>query len=188
MKTQANLIRPGWVIEHNGKQWSVLKINLLQPGKGSAFIQVEMRDVATGIKSNERWRTSETIEKLMVEERDVQFLYSDEDNYTFMEADTYEQFVVDKDAIGSSVIFIQDGMNLTGNYIDGTPVSVTPPSTVIMEIAETEPVVKGQTAASSNKPAILENGHRIMVPPFVGVGDKVVVNTVEGTYLERAKK
>ncbi|MCK5295470.1 MAG: elongation factor P [Alphaproteobacteria bacterium] len=188
MKTQANLIRPGWVIEHNGKQWSVLKINLLQPGKGSAFIQVEMRDVATGIKSNERWRTSETIEKLMVEERDVQFLYSDEDNYTFMEADTYEQFVVDKDAIGSSVIFIQDGMNLTGNYIDGTPVSVTPPTTVVMEITETEPVVKGQTAASSNKPAILENGHRIMVPPFVGAGDKVVVNTVEGTYLERAKK
>ncbi|MCP4394746.1 MAG: elongation factor P [Alphaproteobacteria bacterium] len=188
MKAQANQIRPGWVIEHNGRQWSVLKTNLLQPGKGGAFIQVEMRDVETGNKTNERWRTQETVEKLMVEQRKCQYLFDDGDNLNFMENDTYEQFFLSKETVGDDADFLADGMGLEISYISGTPVGVILPQNVTHEVTETEPVVKGQTAASSNKPAILDNGVRVMVPPFVGVGDRIIVNTQERTYVERAKK
>jgi len=187
MKIQANTIRPGMVIEHNGRQWSVLKIQLIQPGKGGAFIQVEMRDLETGNKTNERWRTADTVEKLMVEEKDSQYLFADGDLYTFMDNETYDQFTLPLDAIGDPAAFLQDGMQLTVETIEGRPVSCTLPEKVTMEIVECEPAVKGQTAASSYKPGILENGVRVMVPPFVNQGDKIVVHTVERTYVERAK-
>jgi len=187
MKIQANTIRPGMVIEHNGRQWSVLKIQLIQPGKGGAFIQVEMRDLETGNKTNERWRTADTVEKLMVEEKDSQYLFADGDLYTFMDNETYDQFTLPLDAIGEPAAFLQDGMQLTIETIEGRPVSCTLPEKVTMEIVECEPAVKGQTAASSYKPGILENGVRVMVPPFVNQGDKIVVHTVERTYVERAK-
>lgn len=188
MKMQANQIRPGWVIDHNGKQWIVLKIHILQPGKGGAFIQVEMRDVATGTKSEDRWRTADTVEKLSSEEYDCQYLYAEGDNLVFMQNDNYEQFTLGKDVLGDSLPFLQESMQVVVGFIEGKPVSVTLPKTVICEVAETEAVVKGQTAASSNKPAILDNGVRIMVPQFVNTGDKIVVNTEEGTYSERVKK
>ena len=187
MKIQANTIRPGMVIEHQGKQWSVLKIQLLQPGKGSAFIQVEMRDVATGLKSNERWRTADSVEKLMTEQRDYTFLYADGDLYTFMDAETYEQETLNRDAIGDVAVYLQDGMAVIMDFIEGKPYGITPPVQVTLEVVEADAVVKGQTASSSYKPAILENGVKIMVPPHIEAGTRVVVNTAEGTYVERAK-
>jgi len=187
MKIQANSIRPGMIIEHQGKQWSVLKIGLLQPGKGSAFIQVEMRDLASGNKSNERWRTNDTAEKLEVREHECQFLYQDESTYTFMESDTFEQFTLDKESLGNKAAFLQDGMIVAAAFIEGTPVSVKLPPSIVMEVVEADAVVKGQTASSSYKPGILENGLKIMIPPFIGAGTRVVVNTEDGSYVERAK-
>ena len=187
MKAQTNQIRPGWVIEHQGKQWSVLKINILQPGKGSAFIQVEMRDINSGNKTNERWRTADTIEKLMVEEQKVQYLYEDGDNFVFMHKKTFEQFFLNKDTVGDSAVFLQESMDVLVNFIEGKPITLILPSTVILEVIETEPVIKGQTASSSYKPSKLSNGARVMVPQFVNVGEKIVVNTTDGSYVERAK-
>lgn len=187
MKAQANQIRPGWVIEHQGKQWSVLKINILQPGKGSAFIQVEMRDIASGNKTNERWRTADTIEKLMVEEQEVQYLYEEADNFIFMNKESFEQFSLSKESIGDSSIFLKESMDVNVNFIDGKPVTLILPTTVTLEVIETEPVIKGQTVSSSYKPCKLDNGARVMIPQFVGVGEKIVVNTSDGSYVERAK-
>lgn len=187
MKIQANTIRPGMVIDHNGKQWSVLKIQLIQPGKGGAFIQVEMRDLASGNKTNERWRTADTVEKLMVEERDCQYLFAEGDILTFMDKETYDQFTLPKDAVGDPAAFLQDGMDVIVESIEGKPVSCTLPQTVIMEVVEADAVVKGQTASSSYKPGVLANGVRVLIPPFVAAGDRIVVNTADATYVERAK-
>ena len=132
MKIQANTIRPGMVIEHNNRQWSVMKIQLIQPGKGGAFIQVEMRDLDSGNKTNERWRTADTVEKLMVEERDCQYLFAEGDLLTFMDKETYDQFTLPKDAVGDPAAFLQDGMEVIVESIEGKPVSCTLPQTVIM--------------------------------------------------------
>ncbi|SBV97757.1 Elongation factor P [uncultured Alphaproteobacteria bacterium] len=187
MKIQANTIRPGMVLDHNGKQWSVLKIQLIQPGKGGAFIQVEMRDLSSGNKTNERWRTADTVEKLMVEERDCQYLFAEGDLLTFMDKETYDQFTLPKDAVGDPAAFLQDGMDVMVESIEGNPVSCTLPQTVIMEVVEADAVVKGQTASSSYKPGVLANGVRVLIPPFVAAGDRIVVNTADATYVERAK-
>ncbi len=187
MKIQANTIRPGMVLDHNGKQWSVLKIQLIQPGKGGAFIQVEMRDLSSGNKTNERWRTADTVEKLMVEERDCQYLFAEGDLLTFMDKETYDQFTLPKDAVGDPAAFLQDGMEVQVESIEGKPVGCTLPQTVIMEVVEADAVVKGQTASSSFKPGVLENGVRVLIPPFVAAGDRIVVNTADATYVERAK-
>lgn len=187
MKIQANTIRPGNVIEHNGKQWGVLKIQLIQPGKGGAFIQVEMRDIKSGNKTNERWRTADTVEKLSVEEKECTFLFGDKENLTFMDSENYEQFSVPTEMLGETAAFLQDGMVVLVEMIEGSPVAIQLPTTVIMEIVEADPVVKGQTAASSYKPAILANGLKVLVPPFIEAGTKIVVNTAECAYVERAK-
>lgn len=187
MKIQANTIRPGNVIEHQGKQWAVIKIQLIQPGKGNAFIAVDMRDIATGIKSNERWRTNDSVEKLMVEERKCTFLFAEGDNLTFMDAETFDQFSLPKDLLGVSAGFLQDGMAVTVDFIEGKPGTVALPPTVVMRVVEADAVVKGQSASTSFKPARLENGMRIMVPPHIEAGARVVVNTADGTYVERAK-
>ena len=187
MKINANLIRPGNVLDHNGRLWNVLKIQLIQPGKGGAFIAVEMRDVRTGTKTNERWRTADTVEKAQVDEHECTFLFGDADNLTFMDSETYEQISLPRDMVGEAAQFLQDGMVVSVENIEGTPVSVTLPQTVTMEIVEADPVVKGQTASSSYKPAKLENGARVMVPPHIGAGTRIVVNTADGTYMERAK-
>ena len=176
MKQQAVSIRIGWVIEYKGKPWTVVKATHIKPGKGGAFMQVEMKSVEEGTKTNERFRSEDTVEKLMVEEKDCQFLYEDALGLTFMDSETFEQFVMPADILGDSRPFI-----------DGRPVAVELPQQVVCTIAETEPVVKGQTAASSYKPAILDNGVRIMVPPFINQGEKVVVGTAEANYVERAK-
>ncbi len=187
MKIPANTIRGGMVIEYEGKQWTVLKIQLLQPGKGGAFIQVEMRDVAGGNKSQTRWRTQDTVERLEVRELDCQFLFKDDDMYTFMDTSTYEQFSVSAELIGEQAAFLQDNMEVGVNFIEGVPVAVKLPTTVVLKVVEADPVVKGQTAASSYKPGLLENGIKILIPPFIEAGTKIVVNTEEVSYVERAK-
>ena len=150
-------------------------------------MQVEMKEVEAGTKTNERFRTEDTVEKLMVEDKDCQFLFEDSTGLTFMESETFEQFTMPADLLGDSRPFLTDGMSVKVSYIDGRPISVDLPLQVICEVVETEPVIKGQTVSSSYKPAILDNGVRTTVPPFIGVGDKIVVGTSEANYVERAK-
>lgn len=187
MKQQAGSIRIGWVIEYKGKPWTVVKTNFVKPGKGGAFMQVEMKAVEEGTKTNERFRTEDMVEKLMVETKDCQFLFEDSTGLTFMDSETFDQFSMPTDILGDSRPFMTDGMGVIINVIDNKPISVELPLQVICEVVETEPVIKGQTATSSYKPAILDNGVRVMVPPFVGTGEKIVVNTTDATYVERAK-
>ena len=187
MKISANSIRGGMVIEHEGKQWLVLKNQVVQPGKGGAFMQVEMRDVAGGNKSQARWRTADTVERLEVRELDCQYLFKDGDMYTFMDSSTFEQFSISAELLGDQAAFLQDNMEVAVNFIEGVPVAVKLPSTVILMVVEADPVVKGQTAASSYKPGLLENGLKVLIPPFVEAGTKIVVNTEDVSYVERAK-
>lgn len=187
MKINANLIRVGNIIENNGKQWAVLKTQIVQPGKGGAFITVEMRDIRTGTKTNERWRTADTVEKCNVEEKDCTFLFVDGEAMTFMDQENFEQFVLSKEVLGDSAAFLQDGMVVAVDFIEGVPVSVALPEKIVMTVVEADPVVKGQTASSSYKPAKLENGLKILVPPFIAEGEKIVVNTTDVSYVERAK-
>jgi len=187
MKINAIDIKPGNVLEHSGKLWLVLKRELIQPGKGGAFAQVEMRDLKTGTKTNERYRTQETVERVSLDEKEMQFLFLDGDHATFMDNDTFEQLTVDRELIGEPADFLKDGMVCTIQLYEGTPMSVTLPQSVVMTVVEADPVVKGQTASSSYKPGKLDNGRRVMIPPHIGAGTRVVVNTSDGTYIERAK-
>ena len=188
MKIQANAIRGGMVIEHNGRRYTVTKSDLRTAGNWRSFIQVEMRDIASGNKTNERFSTADMVEKLMVEERDAQFLFKDGDMLTFMFTDDYEQVSVPTDMMGESAAFLNDGMQVTIKFIEGTPVAIGLPAKVVLEVTETEPSQKGQTVTSSYKPAILSNGLRTTVPPFIGIGEKVVISTDDVSYVERAKK
>lgn len=187
MKIQANTIRPGMVIEYEGRQWGVLKIQLITPGKGGAFIQVEMRDIETGNKTNTRWRTADTVEKLDVRQIDCTYLFQDDSGYNFMDKETFEQFFLPVDAIGEKGGYLQEGMEVVVDLIEGKPVSATLPQTVVVEVVQADPVVKGQTASSSYKPGMLANGMRIMIPPHIEAPIKVVVNTESGEYVERFK-
>ncbi len=187
MKQQANQIRAGQVIEHDGRRWSVLKQQIITPGKGGAFIQVEMRDLKTGNKTNERWRTADTVERLLTEDKEFTFSYEDGENLVLMDPETFEQTMLPKDILGDRAPFLQDNMKLIVNLVEGDPVSVDLPAQVTLEVIEAEPVVKGQTASSSYKPAVLANGVKTLVPPFVEAGERIVVRTEDGSYVERAK-
>jgi elongation factor P len=187
MKQQANLIRAGQVIEHEGRRWTVLKQQIITPGKGGAFIQVEMRDLKSGNKTNERWRTADTVERLMTEEKEYTYSYTEGDNMVLMDPETFEQTHVPLGLLGDAKAFLQDNMNVTVDLVEGDPVAAHLPPTVTLEVVEADPVVKGQTAASSYKPAILSNGVRTSVPPFIETGERVVVRTEDGSYVERAK-
>ena len=186
MKINGNAIRPGMVIQHRGGLWQAVRIQHTQPGKGGAYLQVELKNLKDGTKLNERFRSSEQVERVRLEQKPHQFLYGDDDMYTFMDTETYEQVSLSRDIVGDDAMFLKDGMEVVVEFFENTPLALHLPDTVVLEVVETEAVVKGQTAASSNKPAVLENGVRIMVPPFVGVGDRVVVNTAERTYQKRA--
>ena len=186
MKINGNEIRPGNVIQHNGSLWAVAKLQHVKPGKGGAFAQVELKNLLNGSKLNERFRSSETVERVRLEQNDYQFLYEADGMLVFMNTDSYEQIELQSDFVGERAAFLQDGMMVVVESHEGRPIGVRLPDQVTLQVSETEPVVKGQTAASSNKPAMLENGVRIMVPPFVEVGDKIVVDTNEVTYIKRA--
>jgi elongation factor P len=187
MKINGNAVRPGFIIEHQGRLWRAVRIMHTQPGKGGAYLQVELKDVRDGTKLNERFRSSETVERVQLDAHDYQFLFSEGDDYTFMDAETFEQITLKGELIGDPVIFLQEGMKVTVQSHEGEALSVTLPDTVTMRIVEADPVVKGQTASSSYKPAKLENGVRVMVPPHVESGVRIVVNTADSSYVERAK-
>jgi len=186
VKINGNEIRPGNVIQHNGSLWAVAKLQHVKPGKGGAFAQVELKNLLNGSKLNERFRSSETVERVRLEQNDYQFLYEADGMLVFMNTDSYEQIELQSDFVGERAAFLQDGMMVVVESHEGRPIGVRLPDQVTLQVSETEPVVKGQTAASSNKPAMLKNGVRIMVPPFVEVGDKIVVDTNEVTYIKRA--
>jgi elongation factor P len=186
MKINGNEIRPGNVIEHNNSLWVAVKTQAVKPGKGPAYNQVELKNLINGSKLNERFRSSETVEKVRLEQRDYQFLYTQGDMLVFMDTDTYEQMELAQDFVGERAAFLQDGMMVVVEMHDGLAIGISLPDQVTLTIAEADPVVKGQTAASSYKPAILENGVRIMVPPFVTAGEKVIVDTNEIAYIKRA--
>lgn len=186
MKINGNEIRPGNVLEHNKSLWAVIKTNAVKPGKGGAFNQVEMKNLIDGTKLNERFRASETVERIRLEQKDFQFLYEQGEALVFMDLESYEQLELQKDFVGDRRAFLQDGMMVTVELHEERPIGIALPDHVTLAIAEADPVVKGQTAASSYKPAILENGVRILVPPFISSGERVIVDTNELTYLRRA--
>lgn len=187
MKINGNDIRPGNIIEHKTRLWVATKIQHTQPGKGGAYMQVELKDIRTGTKLNERFRSSETVERVRLDEKEYQYLYGTEDELTFMDQETFDQITVNHAVVGEPAVYLQEGMIVTVSSYEGEIVSISLPDTAIVKIVEAEPVVKGQTAASSYKPAILENGVRVMVPPHVESGTRIVVNTADNTYVERAK-
>ncbi|SDE07769.1 elongation factor P [Kordiimonas lacus] len=186
MKIDGNAIRPGNVIEHKGGLWRAVKIAHTQPGKGGAYLQVELKNLRDGTKLNERFRSSEKVDRVSLEQKDYQFLFADGDMYNFMNQESYEQIAISAEDIGDDAVFLQDGMVVVIEFHEETPLGVSLPDKVTLEVTETEPVVKGQTASSSYKPAILENGLKVGVPPFVNAGDKIIVNTVEREYAGRA--
>jgi elongation factor P len=187
MKINAIDIKPGNVLEHQGRLWIVLKRELVQPGKGGAFAQVEMRDLRGGTKLNDRFRTQETVERVRLDEKEMQFLFMEGEQATFMDNDTYEQIAVPREMIGEPADFLRDGMVCTVMLYEGTPLSVELPPSVTMQLVEADPVVRGQTASSSYKPGKLENGRRVMIPPYIETGTRIVVSTADGSFVERAK-
>ncbi|WP_425417200.1 elongation factor P [Oricola indica] len=186
MKINGNEIKPGNVIEHNGGLWAAVKCNAVKPGKGGAFNQVELKNLIDGTKLNERFRASETVERVRLEQKDFQYLYEQGDALVFMDNETYEQLELQKDFVGDRAAFLQDGMTVTVELHEERPIGVSLPDHVVLEIVEADPVVKGQTATSSYKPAVMENGVRVMVPPFIEAGERILVDTNEITYIRRA--
>jgi elongation factor P len=188
MKVPVNSIRAGNVIEYNGKLWVASKVQHITPGKGGAFVQLEAKALREGNKLQERFRSGETIERVHIDERDCTFLFRDDNGYTFMDKESFDQFTVGRDVIDEDQArFLQDGMEVTVSLYEGTPVGAELPKTVTLAVTEADAVVRGQTASSSYKPAIVEGGIRVMVPPHIGVGTRLVISTEDGSYLERAK-
>jgi elongation factor P len=188
MKINGNAIRPGMVIEHQGRLWRAVKIQHTQPGKGGAYLQVELRDIRNGTKLNDRFRSSETVERARLDQKEYQYLYADDDMYTFMDNETYEQITLNGEMIGEEQIpFLQESMNVTIESHEEDPIGVQLPDHVALEVTEADAVVKGQTASSSYKPAMLENGVKTLVPPHIEAGTRIVINTADGSYVERAK-
>ena len=187
MKLNGNAVKPGNVIEHNGRLWVAVKVSHVKPGKGGAFAQIELRDIRDGTKLNERFRSSETVERVILDEIGCTFLYEDHETLVFMHPETFEQISVKANMVGERAAFLQDGMTITMSSHEGEPISVELPDTVVMKVVEADAVVKGQTASSSYKPAVLENGVRVMVPPHIETGTRIVVRPEDKSYVERAK-
>jgi elongation factor P len=186
MKVSGNEIRPGDVLEHDGALWVAVKTQTVKPGKGPAYNQVELKNLIDGRKLNNRFGSDEKVERTHIDRKDFQYLYRDGEMLVFMDADTYEQVSLAGDFVGERAAFLQDGMTVTVELYQERPIGVSLPGQVVLTIAEAEPTIKGQTAASSYKPAVLENGVRIMVPPFVSAGERIVVDTNEVAYVRRA--
>lgn len=187
MKINGNEIKPGNVVEHKGGLWVAVKTNAVKPGKGGAFNQVEMKNLIDGTKLNERFRASETVEKIRLEQKDFQYLYSEGEMLVFMDTTTYEQLELQTEFVGDRAAFLQDGMQVTVEMHEERAIGIRLPEFVTLEIVEADPVVKGQTVSSSYKPAVMDNGMKVMVPPFINAGEKIVVETTEITYVRRAE-
>ena len=186
MKISGVDIRPGNIIEYEGGIWRAVKIQHTQPGKGGAYMQVEMKNLIDGRKSNTRFRSAESVEKVRLDTTDFQFLFRDGDTLTFMDKNTYDQITLNAGILGDAAAFLQDGMDVVMELWEERPISVQLPDQIEATIVEADAVVKGQTASSSYKPAILENGVRVMVPPHIGAGTRIVVDVYEQTYVKRA--
>jgi elongation factor P len=185
-KINGNEIRPGNVLEHDGGLWVAVKTDHVKPGKGGAFAQVELKNLRDGRKLNERFRSADKVERVRLEQKDMQFLYEDSGQLIFMDTETYEQVQLDAEILGERRPFLQDGMTIVVEFHETEALNATLPQKVICKVSETEPVVKGQTAANSFKPAVLDNGVRITVPPFIAQDEMIVVNTETMEYSERA--
>lgn len=186
-RISGNDIRPGMAINHDGGLWVAVKTEKVKPGKGPAYNQVELKNLIDGRKLNNRFGTDDRVEEISLEYREFQFLYVEGDKLVFMNNETFEQIELPKEFVGDSAAFLQDGMTVTLRLHQERPISIRLPEQVVLTITEADPVMKGQTAASSYKPARLENGLRILVPPFINAGEKVVVDTTEITYVRRAE-
>ena len=185
-KINGSEIRPGMVIEHLGSLWVAVKTMAVKPGKGPAYSQVELKNVLDGRKLNHRFGADERVEETHLERRNFQFLYRQDDTLVFMDTDSYEQIELAQDFVGERAAFLQDGMTVTVSLHAARPIGIRLPEHVVLTVTEADAVIKGQTAASSYKRARLENGLRLMVPPFVTAGEKVVVDTNEVAYVRRA--
>jgi len=187
LKVNGNTIKPGNVIEHKNGLWVAVKTSHVKPGKGGAFAQIELRNLKDGTKLNERFRSSENIERVILEEVSHVFLYKENNNLVFMNNSTFDQINIDENMIGEQSSFLQDGMMVMINIYNEEPVSVNMPDSCVLEVIETEAVIKGQTASSSFKPAILNNNVKVMVPGHIEVGSKIVVKPSDSSYIEKAK-
>jgi len=186
MKISGVDIRPGNIIEYEKGIWKVAKTQHTQPGKGGAFMQVEMKNLIDGRKNNIRFRSQDNVERVRLDTKDFQFLYVDGDALVFMDQENYDQINLPKDLLGDAAAFLQDGMVVTLEMYDERPISVALPEQVEATIVEADAVVKGQTASSSFKPALLDNGVRVMVPPFIASGTRIIVDVYERTYVGKA--
>jgi elongation factor P len=186
-KIAGNEIRPGFMIEHQGGLWMAVKTQAVKPGKGGAYAQVELKNIINGTKLNERFRSADAVEQIYLEKKDFQFLFAAGDTLTFMDMDTYDQIELQKDFVGDQAQFLQDGMKVLVQLYEGRPIGIALPQNVILEVTEADAVMRGGTASPSYKGAVLENGMKIQVPPFINAGTKIVVSTEDGTYLRRAE-
>ena len=187
MKIAGNEIKPGAVIEHDGSLWVAVKTQAVKPGKGGAYNQVELKNLFDGRKLNERFRSAESVEAIELEFKPYTFLFEAGDVLTFMDKETFDQIEIAKDFMGERAAFLSEGMEVKVESYEGRPIAVKLPLQVTLSVTETDPVVKGQTAAPSYTPAMLENGLRVMVPPVIDVGSKIIVSTDEVEYIKRAE-
>jgi len=187
MKILGNEIKPGMVIEHKNDLWSVLKVQHVKPGKGGAFNQVELKSVKKGTKLNERFRSSDSVERAILEEKKFNFLYEDEQSCHFMDQTNYEQIQINKSLLGEKSKLLKENMEVNVEFYEDQALSIDLPTSVELKIETTEAAIKGQTASSSYKPAILENGIKIMVPPFINVDDKIILDTRTLEYIKKIK-
>jgi elongation factor P len=186
-KISGNEVRPGTMIEHQGRLWMAVKSQSVKPGKGGAYNQVELKDIESGTKLNERFRSSEMVEEIHLDKKDFQFLYASGDMLTFMDMENYEQIELAADFVGDQSRFLQDGMKTLVQLYEGRPIGIKLPVQVSVTVSEADPVMRGGTAAPSYKSAVLENGMKIQVPPFIEAGERIVVATEDGSYVRRAE-
>ncbi|MCB1342299.1 MAG: elongation factor P [Pseudooceanicola sp.] len=187
MKVIASSLRKGNVVDMDGKLYVVLKAENFHPGKGTPTTSVDMRRISDGVKTTERWKTTEQVEKANVDGREWDFLYNDGEGFHFMNPETFEQVAATEEVVGDSAPYLEPGMKVFLQTFEGAPIALELPQKMVVEISETEPVVKGQTASSSYKPAMTTIGVRVMVPPHIDAGTRIVINTADNTYVERAK-
>ncbi len=186
-KVAGNEVRPGMMIEHDGGLWSVVKTQSVKPGKGGTYAQCELKNVLTGSKLNERFRASEAVEEVYLEKRDYEYLYTNGDMLVFMDKETFEQVEVESDFVGDRAQFLQDGMKIVMQFYETKPIGITIPLQVTLTVAEADAVLKGGTASPSYKNAVLENGLKTLVPPFIEAGERIIVSTEDGSYVKRAE-
>ena len=188
MKVIASSVRKGNILEVDGQLYVVLSAESFFPGKGTPTTQIDMRRLSDGVKTSQRYKTTEQVERAYVEDREHTYLYQDGEDYIFMNPESYDQITVPKDVLGDQAVYLQEGMACKLSVYEGVAVAIELPQRVVLEVVETEPTVKGQTASSSYKPATLSNGQRTMVPPHISTGTRIVIMTGDGSYVERAKE